>query len=87
MTQQEKDKLKEFIEYYISAFDEVRRLEAEVETINKKKEDLTEKISSVRREEEEFLSSLRKKYGEDATDPARLVELLGYNAGDFLRAK
>lgn len=87
MTQEEKQKLKGFVDYYISAFNEINNLESELKAIGKKKEELKEKIKSTKSEEESFMELLKEKYGEDSINPMHLINELGYSPSDFIRAK
>lgn len=87
MTEQEKTQLKGFVEYYISAFSELNKLEEELQDLSSRKEALSEKIKSTREKEERLMETLKEKYGDVVSDPKFLIKSLGYRLNDLFEVK
>ena len=87
MTEQEKTQLKGLVEYYISAFQELNKLESELESLNERKTLLSEKIKSTKEKEEKMMQDLRTKYGEVVNDPRYLMTHLNINFKDIVETK
>ena len=83
MTKVEKQKLREFVDYYSSAFTELKSLQTNLEEIKRKRDELSEIIKKKKEAERLFLESLSNKYGEDYIKPENLIQELGYDINNF----
>jgi len=72
----ELDKVKEFQDEYVkiqSEFGQIAlikiRLEQEAKDLNKRNDELKEKLNAVQEKERKFIDEINKKYGEGVLDP------------------
>lgn len=73
LTEEEKNKANSLKMKFFEIRNEIDEINSQIESLNEKSGSLISTLEDIRKQESEFMESLRKKYGNGTLDPFKLI--------------
>lgn len=76
MTEKEIETIREFVKKYNEINSQANLMQKSIESLAKRRDDLFEELSEMKKKEKEFLDELIEKYGASEVTPNKLLKLV-----------